>query len=378
MAAVPAGDRFSTITPDDHGGLIYIATFMAFTYSSITFLTRCFIKWNIFGMDDWAMVAAQVFAGLQLIPIVVGLSLGLGKNLDMLDNRQYFEMTKAQFANQLLLYFTLGLTKCSVVLLIQRVFTRDMKTFWWVCSFLAGAVIVWGIASIFAISVGCLPSDHAPLTAQTKCVGWVLRYKVIVAFDVITEAFLAVLPIYLVWNVQMSVGFKLRVVLAFAFRLPVAVLSILFLHFFAESRHSSNPGVSISAAIIFQQAELGYSLIAATIPCLRSFIKSFDTGLGLTVTYASNPYGSSGYGGSYKMQSLAKGESIKSTIEPASAAVGFRPDRTQNSTSIYHPNATPQEDSSVTSHGSQEMIIRRDVQWDVRTDFIQPGAGKSN
>jgi len=60
MAAVPAGDRFSTVTPDDHGGLIYIATFMAFTYSSVTFLTRCFIKWNLFGMDDWAMVAAQV------------------------------------------------------------------------------------------------------------------------------------------------------------------------------------------------------------------------------------------------------------------------------------------------------------------------------
>ena len=60
MAAVPAGDRFSTITPDDHGGLIYIATFMAFTYSSVTFVTRCFIKWNIFGMDDWAMVVAQV------------------------------------------------------------------------------------------------------------------------------------------------------------------------------------------------------------------------------------------------------------------------------------------------------------------------------
>ena len=76
------------------------------------------------------------------------------------------------------------------------------------------------------------------------------------------------------------------------------------------------------------------------------------------------------------MQSLAKGESIKSTIGPASAAAGFQPDRTQNSTSIYHPNETPQEDSSVTSHESQEMIIRRDVQWDVRTDFIQPGTGR--
>lgn len=376
MATVTAGNRFSTVTPDDHGGLIYIATFMAFTYSSVTFLTRCFIKWKIFGMDDWAIAAAQVFAGLQLIPIVVGLSSGLGKNLDMLDDKEYFEMARAQLANQVLLYFTLCLAKCSVVLLIQRVFTRDMKVMWWVCNILVGAVIAWGIASMIAISVGCSPSTHVPSAAQTTCIGWILRYKLVVAFDVITEVLLVVLPIYLVWSVQMGVKFKLRVVLAFSFRLPVAVLSILFLHYFAESRHSSNPGVSVSAAIIFQQAELGYSLIAATVPCLKSFIKSFDTGLGLAVTYATHPYGSGGYGGSYKMQSLAKGESIKSVAEPPSAAAGFQLDRTQNSTSIYHPNETPQEDSSIISHGSQEMIIRRDVQWDVRTDYVQPGTGK--
>ncbi|OCL14761.1 hypothetical protein AOQ84DRAFT_358631 [Glonium stellatum] len=343
MATVTAGNRFSTVTPDDHGGLIYIATFMAFTYSSVTFLTRCFIKWKIFGMDDWAIAAAQVFAGLQLIPIVVGLSSGLGKNLDMLDDKEYFEMARVM---------------------------------WWVCNILVGAVIAWGIASMIAISVGCSPSTHVPSAAQTTCIGWILRYKLVVAFDVITEVLLVVLPIYLVWSVQMGVKFKLRVVLAFSFRLPVAVLSILFLHYFAESRHSSNPGVSVSAAIIFQQAELGYSLIAATVPCLKSFIKSFDTGLGLAVTYATHPYGSGGYGGSYKMQSLAKGESIKSVAEPPSAAAGFQLDRTQNSTSIYHPNETPQEDSSIISHGSQEMIIRRDVQWDVRTDYVQPGTGK--
>ena len=56
----PLGHRFSTVTPDDHGGLIYIAVFLALTYSSLTFLTRCYIKFRIFGLDDCAMLAAQV------------------------------------------------------------------------------------------------------------------------------------------------------------------------------------------------------------------------------------------------------------------------------------------------------------------------------
>lgn len=57
---ITSGYRFSTVTPNDRGGLIYIATFLAFTYSSLTFLTRCFIKWRVFGIDDWTTCVAQV------------------------------------------------------------------------------------------------------------------------------------------------------------------------------------------------------------------------------------------------------------------------------------------------------------------------------
>lgn len=54
------GERFSTITPDDHGGIIYITVFLALTYSILTLGARLGIKWNMLGDDDWAMGAAQV------------------------------------------------------------------------------------------------------------------------------------------------------------------------------------------------------------------------------------------------------------------------------------------------------------------------------
>lgn len=63
---IPSGYRFSTITPDDHGGYVYIGAFLAFTYANLTFLTRCFIKWQVFGFDDWAMCVAQVQTSIRL------------------------------------------------------------------------------------------------------------------------------------------------------------------------------------------------------------------------------------------------------------------------------------------------------------------------
>lgn len=55
-----AGHRWATVTPGDRSGILYIITFLSFTYSSITFLTRCLIKRHMLGIDDVANTLAQV------------------------------------------------------------------------------------------------------------------------------------------------------------------------------------------------------------------------------------------------------------------------------------------------------------------------------
>ncbi len=103
-----AGDRWATITPDDHRGIVYIVAFLACTYSTLTFLTRCFIKWHVFGLDDAAMAIAQVTSSsftfevnhsqLQIVSFVqfalllVSLSAGLGMTFDRLSADQYSKM----------------------------------------------------------------------------------------------------------------------------------------------------------------------------------------------------------------------------------------------------------------------------------------------
>jgi hypothetical protein len=53
------GYRWATVTPDDRSGILYIVVFLSFTYSSITFIARGFIKWLVLGLDDAAALVAQ-------------------------------------------------------------------------------------------------------------------------------------------------------------------------------------------------------------------------------------------------------------------------------------------------------------------------------
>ncbi|KAF2817342.1 uncharacterized protein BDZ99DRAFT_431394 [Mytilinidion resinicola] len=405
MSTVSTSERFSTITPNDHGGYVYIATLMAMTYSTLAFIARCLVKRRMFGVDDWAVVVAQTLFFGQFAAVLAALSAGLGKNFDLLDDGQFFKIFRSLFADQILLYLSLCVAKCSVVLLIQRLFTRDMKHFWLICSIFLGLVIAWGVASGLLVSIGCSPSSHSLGNVEPRCAGYLTRYKIISTLDVLTELLLVLVPVYLVSHIQMRTRLKFRVVLAFAFRLPVAAFSLLHLVALSRAIHASNSGVALARVTVYQQAQLGYSLISATIPCLKSFVKSFDTGLGLEVGYSTNPYGygSSGAGGSgrggagesYKMSNMSKGSaggsvsageskvkgSLKRTWKeggvreitakgPNAAQVGLRPEELKNTTNIYHSTTHEEDESHRSATGSEEMIIRREVQWDVRSDFV--------
>ncbi|ORY16827.1 hypothetical protein BCR34DRAFT_475937 [Clohesyomyces aquaticus] len=373
--------RFSTITPNDHGGVIYIAAFLGFTYSSMAFLTRTTIKWRVFGFDDWATLVAQVATTVQFIFLLVALKAGLGRNLGLLTDDQYSRVASAQYGNQILLYLSLGLSKCAAVLLIQRLFTRDARRFWMICNIVTGVMVVWTIVAALTVSAGCSPKSTLTAFQDQICSGLLPRYQLVVITDALTDVLLVLVPAYLVWQLQMKNTLKLQVISAFAIRLPLIPLSILALSTYHNSLQSSNPGVDRTIPIVYQQAELCWSLIAATLPCLQSFIRSFDTGSGAKVAYTTHAYGSSGYGngGSFKMQTLSgNGSALRSLNgDNGDVKVSSKHHRGRGNTTAQITTGTlsnksghSPEEVSITSHGSQEMIIRRDVQWEVRSENV--------
>jgi hypothetical protein len=272
-------------------------------------------------------------------------------------------------------------------MLIQRLFTRDAKKFWLICKSLTILMFLWTMLVAFMVSVGCSPRSTAPPTEAEICPGIYTRYQIVAITDAITDVLLVVVPSYLVWQLQMHMTLKMQVVAVFAFRLPLVPLSFLALTSWKRSLYSDNPGVDRSAAIIFQQSELCFSLIAGTVPCMKSFIRSFDTGSGVKVGYTTYGHGSSGgnqghgssggnRGQSYRMQSLNKEGSATGSRNADTGDVKVsnriftagraRENSTANTTTVYVPSKPVEEDAM--SHGSQELFIRRDVQFEVRSE----------
>ena len=248
-------------------------------------------------------------------------------------------------------------------------------------------MVIWTVLAVLVVSAGCAPQSIAPPTSAKVCYGIATRYQVIVVTDILTDVVLVLVPTYLVWKLRMSILLKAQVIAVFAVRLPLIPLAILALLRFNQSLDHSNPGIARASAVIFQQTQLCYSLIAGTIPCLKSFIRSFDTGGGVKAAVTSNGYGSSGHSNneSYRMHDLSGNESAnRSGIEDyGDFKVNNRPfpqgserhnkRRPTSTTSIsamsyptYQPYKSRDDDAN-----SQELIIRRDVQWEVHSENLR-------
>lgn len=149
--------------------------------------------------------------------------------------------------------------------------------------------------------------------------------------------------------------------------LSVAAISLVHLKYVSDYTMSSNPGVALVPVLVLLQVQLCWSLIAATVPNLKSFVKSFSSGFGIQLDPSlTQAYGSGrlGRGTGYELGSMGQKGTSKSRSGNASyndiEGPTALPQQMQDS-SKGHKNARDQE--SIASAGSQDHIIRKDVQW---------------
>ena len=161
-------------------------------------------------------------------------------------------------------------------------------------------------------------------------------------------------------------------------------IAIVHIHFIAKSTQEGNLTFSIASAIIVEQVWLGYSLISATIPNLKSFIMSFDTSLMMDVSHKlAASRGTSGPSEqSSSVQPGSKATENAPRLSDVEAREEFlrrmRPDRVRHTANVEHERRWSMSagDISLASFGasSQDRIIRRDIHWDVEESFA-PGEG---
>lgn len=303
--------------------------------------------------------------------------------------------------SQITVYITLGFSKLASILLVRRLFIRDMKSAWAICNIITILVIVWTIVSAMLISVGCKLDSLSPKNPSDICSGLQARYLFVVITDAMTDLVLSFIPTYLCRHLQMDMNFKLQVLGIFALRLPVLALAGLFFKAWVDSTHSNNYGVDRTTSLIYQQCQLCCSLIAATVPCLKSFIQSFDTGSGQKAGFGSSSRsGTYGHmssvrhstvqvheGEDYEMSRLDDNQRRKSRLgHLGSNQQAIRVNRKKSTdvdsvseVTLGLRRTSTQESDRRSQQSTQELVIRKEVQFVVRhepakgTETHQPG-----
>lgn len=113
-------------------------------------------------------------------------------------------------------------------------------------------------------------------------------------------------PIDLIWSLQMPRKKKVGIITAFYIRVPVLALTLVRNHYIQGLQTDVDAGLVSRTIVIWQEAELAYSIAAVTLMCLKPLVRDFNTSFGLggemvrthgaTGYIAANSNGSQGLG----------------------------------------------------------------------------------
>jgi len=232
----------------------------------------------------------------QHIALFVSLSRGLARLGGPLEDQiDVTSIEAALLASNILFLFTHAGAKISMAILTRRLFDSYQGSKSILCNGLIGITVLWPVLAVLIIFPGCSVANLS--TPNGKCDGLLARWVVVALVDCVSEIVLTLVPALLVRGLMMSNHSKITVIAAFAPRLILLVFSGVL----ASTVHdnlNTDPNMAYLFLVIFTQMILCWSLISASLPCFRAFIRPFDA----VVDHTSYPtdHGASAAGNLYR------------------------------------------------------------------------------
>ncbi|THX81008.1 hypothetical protein D6D05_04324 [Aureobasidium pullulans] len=245
------------------------------------------------------------------------LTAGLGKPYDMIRNN-ISQLSSTAVASAVTFVLALYIAKIAALVFLMRIQSKTRNPRLYVV--LIALYSILGIASAIIVSAGCPSSSgyYWNIAANIdSCPGEEARWQVMTALDVISEAILLVLPVHLVWSLQMPQKRKLMIVITFWTRLPTIPLSIIRQTYTSHLASSSSPhpiDISLASTLvtILMAIELTYALISCTLTTSKNFTDGFSTGFGMGhMPGAAESYNLSAVGGGSSSGGGGTGTGIK-------------------------------------------------------------------
>ncbi|KAH8810577.1 hypothetical protein F5884DRAFT_255871 [Xylogone sp. PMI_703] len=367
---------FAVVSNTDHSAWILIVTALGLSFILLFTVIKVFVRWRIarIGFDEWLLLTSTILAIIQSSIVLGACANGLGKSIELIPEGNMDKIQRMVYVSILFFIMALGLSKISVAFLLLRL--TPHKYHRRASYMIIGTMTAWTMVSLLVLALQCNIS-HPWISLHEKCPRMFLRWQLISAFDIIFELALVIMTIYLVWDLHTSMENKTTVVFAFSTRLPLIIFIAYRLVTFNSKGLTTNPTFLQEKFIVWTQTELYYSIMSATVPSLRPFIKTLASNYGVSTM---NAYGSGlrvahadAYSGSnsYPLRSLRANRKASDY----QYRIWSQGSNTVNTKSVNEERRTSKsrnsvlDNISVESNDSKKIIIQKDTTWEVVTDL---------
>ncbi|KAF1962133.1 hypothetical protein CC80DRAFT_154805 [Byssothecium circinans] len=298
--------RTPTQTPELQYALAIILTIGPSIFVALRFRAR-HIKGAKWDWDDWLICIALFFTYVTAVFLIIGTAAGYqgrhmrftGPNnaIPVISDPGYIMFLKMLYAGQLSQIFAIGPTKISVLLFYRRIFRgKAFNIAVWALIVLVSA---WIIGFFFANLFECVPIKEAFVNApgmggNPKCIDALPMYLAQVYSDAVLDVLILVLPIPLVWKLQLPTRQKWAVSGIFLLGL-ITVLSscakmIIFNFVGHELQKQADISYFLSPIAYWPIIEAALQIVAACLTMLKPLFEDWRYFFGSAKTRRSKGY----------------------------------------------------------------------------------------
>ncbi|TGO32447.1 hypothetical protein BHYA_0316g00020 [Botrytis hyacinthi] len=215
---------------NDRGAQVIVIVAVFWTIATISVVLRLHarrMKRIAFMIEDWLVVGALIifygFGSGDIMLVVFG---GSGWHVDQLNPAQLKAAQKVLLANQMLYGVGLGLIKCSITIMLIRIFA--VPKFRLAGYFVLAMCISWTVMTILIAFLICRPLGYNWNLQPTAghCGNTTSAYTAVGIVDIITDMMILLLPQPMIWRLRMPTANKIALAALMCFGLFTVAMSV--------------------------------------------------------------------------------------------------------------------------------------------------------
>ncbi|KAH7398380.1 hypothetical protein BKA66DRAFT_201402 [Pyrenochaeta sp. MPI-SDFR-AT-0127] len=263
------------------------STFLAFAFTATAL--RVYVRARIvkaFGYDDAWMVFALLAHIMFVGSAIGGIRWGTGRHMNTLSNDDIFKAMRYWWLCYIGYCWTMIAAKISIGLFLLRVTVKAIHK--WIIYIAMGLTVLTGLVFFFVTLLQCTPISYFWNKKLEK--GWCVDIDVIIALtflysaiSVICDFTFAILPMFLVWGLNMSVRTRLVLIPILGMACVASVAVVVRLAYVMDFKNPDFLYATVDIAI-WSDIEQGLAITAGSLATLRPLFRMLSSKIGFTST----------------------------------------------------------------------------------------------